>query len=154
MATKQAEQSARDKHSKATHSAHKDALYRHVLLACAVTATQSQDALGYFSPRAVVEPLAVILGRKAAIATFNNHLSEFCQPKRGKCWRGTDSRGPIDSDSMTLWLFHLFLWTRCHEESLRSQNSQKCWMGSLMLFRNLPMPTKSSRSHSPGYLGI
>ena len=39
VATKRAEQSARDKHSKATHSAHKDALYLHVLLACAVTAT-------------------------------------------------------------------------------------------------------------------
>ena len=84
VATKRAEQSARDKHSKATHSAHKDALYLHVLLACAVTATQSQDALGYFSPRAVVEPLVVILGRKTTIATFNNHLSEFCQPKRGE----------------------------------------------------------------------
>jgi Cdc6-like AAA superfamily ATPase len=82
-ATKQAEQTAREKHSKATHSAHKDALYRHVLLACAVAAAQSRDPLGYFNPGTVVEPLTVILGRKAEVATFTNHLSEFCQAKRG-----------------------------------------------------------------------
>jgi hypothetical protein len=82
-AVKQAEQSARDKHSKATHSAHKDALYRQVLLACALAAARSQDPLGYFNPSAVVEPLSVILNRTVAIATFSNHLSEFCQEKRG-----------------------------------------------------------------------
>ena len=82
-AVKQAEQSARDKHSKATHSAHKDALYRQVLLACALAAARSQDPLGYFNPSVVVEPLSVILNRTVAIATFSNHLSEFCQEKRG-----------------------------------------------------------------------
>ena len=62
-AVKQAEQTARDKHSKATHSAHKEALYRQVLLACALTAARSQDPLGYFNASAVVEPLSAILGR-------------------------------------------------------------------------------------------
>lgn len=83
QATKQAEQTAREKYTNATHSAHKDALYRHVLLACAVAAAKSKDALGFFIPSAVVEPLSVILERKVEIATFNAHLSEFCQPKRG-----------------------------------------------------------------------
>jgi hypothetical protein len=83
QATKQAEQTARERHSKATHSAHKEALYRHVLLACAVAAAQSRDALGYFNPGDVVEPLSFILDKKTVIATFSNHLSEFCQPKRG-----------------------------------------------------------------------
>jgi hypothetical protein len=82
-AIQQAEQSARDKHSKATHSAHKEALYRPILLACAVAAAQPQDALGYFTPGSVVDPLSVILNRKIEIATFNAHLSEFCQPRRG-----------------------------------------------------------------------
>jgi hypothetical protein len=83
QATKQAEQSARQKHTKATHSSHKDALYRHVLLACAVAAAQSNDALGYFTPASVVEPLSQILSRSVEIATFNAHLSEFGQEKRG-----------------------------------------------------------------------
>jgi hypothetical protein len=82
-ATKQAEQSARERHTKATHSSHKDALYRQVLLACAVAAAQSDDALGFFTPASVVEPLSLILNRTVEIATFNSHLSEFCQEKKG-----------------------------------------------------------------------
>jgi|SRR5208282_4401194 Cdc6-like AAA superfamily ATPase len=80
---RQAEQSVTNKYVKATHSSHKDALYRHVLLACALTATRHRDALGYFNPAAVIEPLGVVLDRKVTIATFNSHLSEFCQPERG-----------------------------------------------------------------------
>jgi hypothetical protein len=82
-ATKQAEQSARERHTKATHSSHRDALYRQVLLACAVAAAQSHDALGYFNPASVVNPLSNILNRVVEIANFNAHLSEFCQAKRG-----------------------------------------------------------------------
>ena len=82
-AVKGAEQTVTDKHSTATHSSHKDALYRHVLLACAIAASRSHDALGYFNPSAVVQPLARILGREVTIATFTNHLSEFSQDKRG-----------------------------------------------------------------------
>lgn len=83
-AVKDAEQTVTDKHVKATHSAHKEALYRHVLLACALAAARSHDAVGYFNPASVVGPLSEILGREVAIATFSNHLSEFCQDKRGK----------------------------------------------------------------------
>lgn len=83
-AVKQAEQTVTEKHSKAVHSAHKDALYRHVLLACAITGAQAHDALGYFNPGAIVEPLQSILGRDVQIATFSTHLSEFCQAKRGE----------------------------------------------------------------------
>jgi Cdc6-like AAA superfamily ATPase len=83
-AVKQAQQTVTEKYSKATHSAHKEALYRHVLLACALTATRSHDPLGYFNPAAIAEPLSLILGRRVEIATFSNHLSEFCQEKRGE----------------------------------------------------------------------
>jgi Cdc6-like AAA superfamily ATPase len=82
-ATKQAEQTARVKHSNATHSSHKDALYRQVLLACAVAAAQSNDALGYFNPSSVISPISKILNREVEIATFNSHLSEFCKSTRG-----------------------------------------------------------------------
>jgi Cdc6-like AAA superfamily ATPase len=79
----QAEQTVTEKHSKATHSAHKDALYKHVLLACALTAANSHDALGYFNPGSITGPLSAILRRSVEIATFNSHLSDFCQAKRG-----------------------------------------------------------------------
>jgi hypothetical protein len=82
-AVKQAQQTVTEKYAKATHSAHKEALYKQVLLACAIAAAVSHDALGYFNPGAVVGPLEAILNRNVQIATFSNHLSEFCQPKRG-----------------------------------------------------------------------
>lgn len=82
-AVKQAQQTVTEKHSTATHSAHTSALYRQVLLACAVAAARSHDALGYFIPSAVVMPLEEILSRPVTIATFQNHLVEFCQDKRG-----------------------------------------------------------------------
>jgi len=82
-AVKQAEQTITEKHSKATHSSQKNALYRRVLLACAVSASKSHDALGYFNPSAVTEPLSKILARDVTIATFTNHLREFCEEKRG-----------------------------------------------------------------------
>lgn len=83
-AVKQAQQTVTEEHSKATHSAHKDALYKQVLLACALAAAKSHDALGYFTPGSVVEPLESILDRRVQIATFNSHLSQFCESKRGE----------------------------------------------------------------------
>jgi hypothetical protein len=82
-AVKEAQQTVTEKHSKATRSAHKDALYRHVLLACGIAAATSRDALGYFNPASVAVPLKQILARQVEIATFNNHLAEFCEDKRG-----------------------------------------------------------------------
>jgi hypothetical protein len=83
-AVKQAEQTVTDTHTKATRSSHKTALYRPILLACALAAARSQEPLGYFNPSAVVDPLEKILGRDVTIATFSNHLAEFCQEKRGQ----------------------------------------------------------------------
>jgi Cdc6-like AAA superfamily ATPase len=94
LAVKHAEQSTANKYSKATHSAQTDALYRQVLLACAITATKAHDALGYFNPAAVTAPLAAILRKNVAVATYNNHLSEFIQLKRGQVLeRDGQSRG-------------------------------------------------------------
>jgi len=82
-AVKQAEETVTEKHSTAIHSSQGNALYRQVLLAAAISATRSHDALGYFSPGAMVEPLGSILKRPVKIATFTNHLREFCEEKRG-----------------------------------------------------------------------
>lgn len=79
LAVKDAEHTTAAKYSAATHSGHQDALFRHVLLACAVCASRSSDPLGFFSPGTVTEPLSFILGRPVEVATFNNHLAEFAQ---------------------------------------------------------------------------
>jgi Holliday junction resolvasome RuvABC ATP-dependent DNA helicase subunit len=83
-AVQQAVQNIQQKYLTATHSAHKDALYEKVILACAAASSTAQDALGYFHPADVVAPLCEILGRpNASIATFQKHINEFCKNERG-----------------------------------------------------------------------
>jgi hypothetical protein len=54
------------------------------MLACAITASTNTDELGYFQPANVVEPLESVLpDRRVEIATFNKHLADFCDGKRG-----------------------------------------------------------------------
>ncbi len=83
-ATSRAQQTIVKQFTLATRSAHKDALYGSVLLACAITASRSIDDLGFFQPASVVEPLKEVMpDREIQIATFRNHLAEFCEEKRG-----------------------------------------------------------------------
>lgn len=84
-AVKSADQSVRVKYGTAIHSAHPDALYREVLLACAIAAYAAKDDQGFFQAVHVVAPLAAILGRDVQISTFNKHLAEFYEDrKRGE----------------------------------------------------------------------
>ena len=83
-AVNQAVQSIREKHMQAIHSAHKDALYGSVVLACAIASSTAKDALGFFRPADVVHPLSAILNRKGVkIATFQKHINELCEETRG-----------------------------------------------------------------------
>ena len=75
-----ADATVRGGYSKAVDSAHADAKYRQVLLACALAKTNS---VGFFRPTNVAEKLSNILNKKAGIASFARHISEFCQKKRG-----------------------------------------------------------------------
>lgn len=77
----QADQSARSAYKTAVDSNRKDALYKQVLLACAIT---KGDDEGKFTPKDVVEPLSGLLGRKIDIANFQNHLGAFSGPDRGE----------------------------------------------------------------------
>jgi hypothetical protein len=80
----QAIQSIQEKYLTATHSAHRDAPYQKVILACAAASSSAKDALGYFHPADVVAPLSAILGRSnVSIATFQKHINEFCEAERG-----------------------------------------------------------------------
>lgn len=69
-----------DAYQRATRSAHKDALFRHVLLACALA---PKNQLGFFTAGAIREPLALIAGRRLDIPAFSRHLSQFLEPGRG-----------------------------------------------------------------------
>lgn len=83
-AIKQAVQTIQQNYSKAVHSARKDTLYEHVILACASASSCARDALGYFYPGDVVEPASIILKRDTVtIATFQKHINEFCEEDRG-----------------------------------------------------------------------
>jgi len=64
----------------AISSPRKDNLFADVLLACALAQT---DDLGYFAAQDVRAPLSDILDRNVEIANYAQHLSDFCDEKRG-----------------------------------------------------------------------
>jgi Cdc6-like AAA superfamily ATPase len=74
------QESIKDSYETATHSNQPGNLFRQVLLACAMA---DADDSGWFKPVDVCDPIASILKRKAEIATFQNHLTDFCSSKRG-----------------------------------------------------------------------
>lgn len=67
-------------YNQATRSAHKDAKFDRVLLACALA---RKDELGYFAAREVVQPLSMIMGARYDIPAFARHLKLFTSPERG-----------------------------------------------------------------------
>ena|SRR3990167_1371163 len=76
----QSDRSINNAYKKAILSNKKNALYREVLLACAMARTDDE---GKFPPVAVVDPLIKILRRKIAIANFQSHLATFSSDERG-----------------------------------------------------------------------
>lgn len=79
-AVKNVQQSILNTYHKATSSPRRDNLYAEVLLACALSPT---DALGYFAPADVREPMSVIMKRRFEIPAFARHLKDLCQDARG-----------------------------------------------------------------------
>lgn len=69
-----------DAYQLATRTAHKEALFRHVLLACALA---PKNPLGFFSAGSIRDPLEVIAGRRLDIPAFSRHLSQFLEAERG-----------------------------------------------------------------------
>jgi Cdc6-like AAA superfamily ATPase len=77
----QSDQSSNNAYKKAILSNKKTALYRQVLLACALAKTDDE---GKFTLAAVIEPLSSVLGKRLEIAGFQFHVSAFCTTERGK----------------------------------------------------------------------
>ncbi len=67
-------------YAKATTSTKKNALYKEVLLACALAKT---DDFGYFAPADIRPPLERILKRAYGIAAYARHLHTFCEDDHG-----------------------------------------------------------------------
>jgi Cdc6-like AAA superfamily ATPase len=74
------EQSLQEAYRLAIHSQKPQALYREVLLACALART---DAFGYFQQSAVIGPLSRIRNRAVVPGMYAAHLTAFCAPERG-----------------------------------------------------------------------
>jgi Cdc6-like AAA superfamily ATPase len=72
-------QSTLDAYRAAVDSPHKDALFRHVLLACALTKT---DDRGYFAPADIRTALQAI-GKELGINAYASHLNKFASSSRG-----------------------------------------------------------------------
>ncbi len=79
-ALRTSEESIREAYRLAIHSRKPDALYAHVLLACALA---SKDPYGFFKQADVVHPLSTIRGKRIVPGVFAAHLSAFCSTERG-----------------------------------------------------------------------
>ncbi len=86
-ATTKAQVTIQNSYSKATISSKKNALYKQVLLACALAET---DDFGYFAPTDIREPLERILKRTYRVEAFARHLHAFCDPSRGPVLKKAD----------------------------------------------------------------
>ena len=80
-AVKGVEQSVRSEYNDAVFSSNRKALYKQVLLACAMAAIDSEN---FFTPKDLAQNMGFFLGRPVRSDRYNRHLVEFCE-----------SRGPI-----------------------------------------------------------
>jgi Cdc6-like AAA superfamily ATPase len=84
-----AEHSIKTQYHTATSSSHKSALFREVLLACALA---KKDGLSYFQAADVVEPLSAIMNKTYHIPAFARHLSKLCESDRSAVLQKTGER--------------------------------------------------------------
>ena len=75
-----AEGGLQEQYERAVDSTKKAALFRQVLLACALA---SKDSLGRFAVGPVQEPLRIITGLNYTTGAYQNHLGKFCELERG-----------------------------------------------------------------------
>ena len=75
-----AEGGLQEQYERAVDSTKPAALFKQVLLACALA---HKDSLGRFSVRAIQEPLREITGIEYATGAYQSHLGRFCEQDRG-----------------------------------------------------------------------
>ena len=75
-----AEGGLQEQYERAVDSAKKTALFKQVLLACALA---NKDSLGRFAVGALQEPLKLITGQNYTTGAYQAHLGKFCEKERG-----------------------------------------------------------------------
>ena len=75
-----AEGGLQEQYERAVDSTKSGALFKQVLLACALAA---KDSLGRFPVRAVQEPLRTITNTEYSTGAYQSHLGRFCEAERG-----------------------------------------------------------------------
>ncbi len=74
------EESLKEAYRRAIYSRKPNAMYKEVLLACAIA---EKDPFGYFKMTDVVDPLSRIRQKKVVPGAFAAHLASFCSDNRG-----------------------------------------------------------------------
>jgi Cdc6-like AAA superfamily ATPase len=76
-------------YEKAVQSSQKNAMFKDVLLACAIA---KKDSLGKFSMADIKEPLRKITEKNYEPGSFQSHLAKFCEKERGPIFKKTGER--------------------------------------------------------------
>lgn len=89
-ALKNATGNVQEEYERAVASSRPDALFKQVLLACALA---RKDGLGKFSTTDVRAPLRRIMGgRDLGTGAYQSHLAKFCEPDRGPTLKKSGKR--------------------------------------------------------------
>ncbi|MEO1389499.1 MAG: hypothetical protein AAFV85_19355, partial [Cyanobacteria bacterium J06634_6] len=80
QAIEKAYQSIVSTYHRATSSSRADATFNQVLLACALC---QKDELGFFTPRQVVKPMSIIMGKPYKTNGISPQLHSFCEEDKG-----------------------------------------------------------------------
>jgi len=75
------QETIRDQYERAVRSARQDALYKQVLLACALAEKGERST---FRASGIIEPMSEIMGRPYDIPAISMHLRAFCQEDRAE----------------------------------------------------------------------
>jgi hypothetical protein len=79
-AVEKAQHSIQTDYRTAVRSTRKESQFEQALLACALA---PKDELGYFTTRAVREPMSKIMGKPRDIGSFNRNLKKFTEESHG-----------------------------------------------------------------------
>ena len=93
-----AEGGLQEQYERAVDSSKKGALFKQVLLACALS---SKDSLGRFAVGALQEPLKLITGSAYVTGAYQAHLGKFCELERGPVLERSGQRRVIVGDFLT-----------------------------------------------------
>jgi len=112
-----AQEFIRDMYQKAALSYKSDAIFNHIIAACAIV---QEDEYGTFGISDVEEPLNKMTGKQYSSQSFSYHVSKLCEEERGKILEKV-KLGKLNRYKFTNPLLRAFVKIKLYQKQLASQ---------------------------------